>query len=57
MMKFSDSGLLSTAKELTELAIQNGFIAKCSEADETAKNVSLFFQTLLNELNPKINIL
>lgn len=39
------------AKTFTELAIQNGLITRYANADETAEQVNLFFNTIRNNID------
>lgn len=47
-------GLVNFSKELTKLAIENGFFSFCSDTtiEDKAKDVSTFYKTLLETLNP-----
>ncbi|WP_455804018.1 hypothetical protein [Clostridium butyricum] len=55
MIKLSTNYKIETARSLTELAIQNNLMSKYSNSEETAKEISKFFKTLLNELDSETN--
>ena len=46
-MILNESTKYTLAKTFTELAIQNDLIVKCSDASDTAKVVTTFFNTIL----------
>lgn len=54
MEKINSTAKISVAKELTIKAIENGLITKTPSAVTTAKNVIVFYQTLLKNLNTDI---
>lgn len=50
-MGVSESTKYQLAKTFTELAIQNDLICKHATASETAKEVTLFFNTIVKTIN------
>lgn len=54
-MAITDPKKYDLAKSFTELAIQNGLIIKCSNATDTAKQVTTFFKTVMETLDPPAN--
>ena len=50
-MPITQSAKNQLAKTFTELAIQNGLIARCENARETAKEVTCFFNTIVKTIN------
>ena len=51
MIKLNDDFKITTAKALTELAIQNELIYKYNDEEKTAKAVCTFFKTIFDELD------
>lgn len=51
MAVLSENGKIKLADEYTSLAIQNGLINKCGNAEDTALEVCKFFQTLYLNLD------
>lgn len=49
-MNLADSTKLSLAKTFTELAIQNDLITHCSNASDTANEVTTFFNTIIDTI-------
>ncbi|WP_160166414.1 hypothetical protein [Clostridium sp. Ade.TY] len=49
-MKFNDNYKSNLAKDLTSLAIQNGLITRTDNAEDTAKDVCKFFNTILDNI-------
>lgn len=45
--KLNENAIVQLANDYTKLAIEHGLIVKGSSAEETAKNVALFFNTLV----------
>lgn len=54
-MRMNDNAKSSLAKTFTELAIQNGLIACCEDSVETAKEVSAFFNTIVDTIEGTAN--
>lgn len=54
-MSLTDQAKNQLAKDFTELAIQNQLIRKCATASETAKQVSEFFNTIVETVG-KTNV-
>ena len=44
---------LDCSKKFTELALENGLIRKEASAEDTAKNVITFMETIFENLAPK----
>ncbi len=59
MVKMSDNGLMTFAKELTKIALENNLIPKeinneiATTSEEMAMCVSNYYKTLLATLNPE----
>lgn len=51
MIRLSDEGIVELAKLYTELAVQNNLINRRETSEETAKEVAMFFNTLIGELS------
>ena len=49
-VKLNDNAKISTAKTFTELAIQNGLIMQHGTNKETAEEIALFFETIIQTL-------
>lgn len=50
-MQLNPSNVNQLAATFTELAIQNGLIPKCRTATENAKEVTKFFNTIVETIN------
>lgn len=50
-MIFNDSTKYTLAKTFTELAIQNNLITRYESAEDTAKEVTTFFNTIIDTVN------
>lgn len=57
MPKLNDVALVSFSRDLTKLAIENGFFSFRSDIanEDKAKAVSDFYKTLLETINPEEN--
>lgn len=49
-MHLPNNTKLSFAKTFTELAIQNDLITRCSNASDTANEVTTFFNTIIDTI-------
>lgn len=49
-MLMNNSGKFALAKTFTELAIQNGLITRYADAEDTAKQVTAFFNTIIDTI-------
>lgn len=52
-MGVNESAKYTLAKSFTELATQNGLIAQHENAEDTAKEVTTFFSTIVRTINSK----
>lgn len=52
-MSVNESAKYTLAKSFTELAIQNGLITHCEKAEDTAKEITVFFNTIVRTINSK----
>lgn len=50
-MSLNESYKISVAKDLTQLAIQNGLISRYEDEAETAKAVCSFFNSIIENLD------
>ena len=50
-MILNESTKYILAKTFTELAIQNDLIVKCSDASDTAMEVTTFFNTIMDTID------
>lgn len=53
-MHLSDVNKQTLAKDFTELAIQNGLIHPCENAEEAAKEVTTFFKTIIDTIEDNV---
>ena len=50
-MILNESTKFTLAKTFTELAIQNGLIVKCSDASDTANEVTTLFNAIVDTID------
>lgn len=50
-MNLTENAKYTLAKSFTELAIQNGLINHYEDAEETAKEVTTFFNTIVDSIS------
>lgn len=51
MPHINDTAKYNLAKNFTELAIQNNLFVACEKPEDTANEICIFFDTVLNNIN------